>query len=154
VKYRSPIPTARFLLQASRELWYIGIHNKGKEWIESYWICLMPDVFICYSAKDEKLARWLYKSCENLDISTFLAPISIRPGTKWKQTILDNLREVSWFFFLATPNSIRSDSVKHEIGGALALNHDIIPILYNLEFKDLPESICFLYSLARFIGFE
>lgn len=101
----------------------------------------MPDVFISYSAEDEKLARWLYQSCQNLKISAFLASISIKPGSPWKQEILDNLREAKWFFFLATPNSVRSDSVKHEIGGALVLNQNIIPILYDIDFDDLPDWI-------------
>ncbi len=101
----------------------------------------MPDVFISYSSQDEKLARWLYKSCENLNISAFLASISISPGTKWKKAILDNLRAAKWFFFLATPNSIRSENVRDEVRGALALKKEIIPILYKIDFKDLPEWI-------------
>jgi hypothetical protein len=101
----------------------------------------MPDVFISYSAKDEKLANWLYRSCNNLSISSFMAPISIDPGVKWKQVILNNLRGASWFFFLATPNSIQSDAVKHEIGGALLMNKNIVPILYDIEFSELPDWI-------------
>jgi hypothetical protein len=102
---------------------------------------LMPDVFISYSAQDEKLARWLYKSCENLNISAFLASISLEPGSRWKKEIQNNLLAAKWFFFLATQNSIKSDPVKHEIGGALTLNKKIIPILYGIDFEDLPEWI-------------
>ena len=101
----------------------------------------MPAIFISYSSEDEKLAQWLYKGCQNFKISTFLASISIEPGKKWKKQILDNLKISKWFFFLATPNSIKSDAVKHEIGGALTTNKNIVPILYNLEFDQLPEWI-------------
>ena len=98
----------------------------------------MAYVFISYSIQDEDLANWLYRSCNNFNIETFLASISLNPGNKWKEEILQNLKESKWFFFLATPNSIRSDAVKHEIGAALALNKNIIPILHNLDFPDLP----------------
>ena len=101
----------------------------------------MPDVFISYSEKDVQLAKWLYKSCQNLDINVFLASISLQPGNKWKREILSNLRESKWFFFLATNNSINSDAVMHEIGGALSLNKNIVPILYGIDFPDLPDWI-------------
>ncbi len=101
----------------------------------------MPDVFISCSEKDVQLAEWLYKSCRNLDINAFLAPISLQPGNKWKQEILSNLRESKWFFFLATNNSINSAAVMHEIGGALVLNKNIVPILYGIDFPDLPDWI-------------
>lgn len=101
----------------------------------------MPDVFISYSEKDVQLAKWLYKLCQNFGINAFLAPISLQPGNKWKQEILSNLRESKWFFFLATNNSINSAAVMHEIGGALILNKNIIPILYEIDFPDLPDWI-------------
>lgn len=101
----------------------------------------MQEVFISYSIKDEALANWLYRSCVNFSIDTFLASISLKTGEKWKEEILNKLRESKWFFFLATPNSIESDAVKHEIGAALVLNKNIIPILYNLDFEDLPKWI-------------
>ena len=101
----------------------------------------MSDVFISYSEKDVELAKWLYKSCQNFNISAFLASISLQPGIKWKQEILHNLKESKWFFFLATSNSIHSDAVKHEIGGALTLNKNIVPILYGIDFNELPEWI-------------
>lgn len=101
----------------------------------------MFDVFISYSKNDEQLAEWLHRSCQNFNINSFLAPISLKAGAKWKQEILNNLKNSKWFFFLATPNSINSDPVKHEIGGALVLNKNIIPILYNLEFHQLPDWI-------------
>ena len=101
----------------------------------------MADVFISHSEIDSQLAAWLYQSCENFNISAFLAPISLRAGSEWKQEILNKLRQAKWFFFLATANSIKSDAVKHEIGGALILNKNIVPILYGIDFKDLPEWI-------------
>lgn len=101
----------------------------------------MPKVFISYSAKDEELAQWLYRSCKNFEIDTFLASISLTPGETWKEEILQNLRDAKWFFFLATPNSISSQAVLHEIGGALTMNKCIVPILYDVDFSELPNWI-------------
>lgn len=101
----------------------------------------MAEVFISYSEKDSYFADWLLKSCQNFNIDAFLASISLRAGDNWKQEILNNLRNSQWFFFLATENSIKSDAVKHEIGGALVLNKNIIPVLYGIEYADLPDWI-------------
>jgi len=101
----------------------------------------MAEAFISYSVADENLAQWLHRSCENFGIKAFLASISLTKGQKWKDEILSELKNAEWFFFLATPNSINSDAVKHEIGGALILNKKIVPILYNIDFPDLPDWI-------------
>ena len=101
----------------------------------------MAQAFISYSVADENIAQWLYRSCENFGIKTFLASISLKKGEKWKGKILQELKFSEWFFFLATPNSIQSDAVKHEIGGALVLNKKIVPILYGIDFSDVPEWI-------------
>ncbi len=98
----------------------------------------MSDVFISYAEQDYKMAEDIYNSCQNLQINTFLAPISLDKGFRWKDEILKRLRNSEWFLFLATENSIKSDAVKHEIGGALTTNKKIIPILYKINFEDLP----------------
>ena len=101
----------------------------------------MAQAFISYSAKDEDLAQQIHQYCENLGLNAFLASISLSEGKKWKDEIFQELKYAEWFFFLATPNSIKSDAVKHEIGGALALNKKIVPILYDIDYPDLPDWI-------------
>jgi len=101
----------------------------------------MPDVFISYSTEDSDLAQNLYSSCQRFQINTFLAEISLSPGNQWKDSILENLKQSTWFLFLATPNSLKSDAVKHEIGAALALNKTIIPILHDVDYDDIPSWI-------------
>ncbi|WP_372795063.1 toll/interleukin-1 receptor domain-containing protein [Pontiella sp.] len=98
----------------------------------------MPDVFISYSVEDSEIAQNLYKSCCSLQINTFLAEISLSPGNHWKGEIIANLKQSKWFLFLATPNSLKSDAVKHEIGAALALDKTIIPILHEVDYDEIP----------------
>ena len=98
----------------------------------------MSDVFISYSAKDTELARWLYDQLTARRVRTFLAEICIEGGKDWKPEILQNLKNADFVLFLATPNSCRSDAVKHEIGGALILSKTFVPIMAGVSAKDLP----------------
>jgi hypothetical protein len=98
----------------------------------------MADVFISYSSQDSHIAQRLYTVLTTVGIQTFLAEISLQPGTRWKPQILNNLRQSKWFLFLATPNSCNSDAVKHEIGAALVLNKNLVPILVHVSPQDLP----------------
>jgi hypothetical protein len=101
----------------------------------------MPDVFISYSAKDSQMAQSLFTVLRIAGIQPFLAEISVTPGQRWKDEILRNLRASTWFLFLATPNAVASDAVKHEIGGALALNKNLVSILVGISPSQLPDWI-------------
>lgn len=98
----------------------------------------MPDVFISYSILDRKTAMSIKDNCSRFNIDAFLAEVSLMPGQIWKGAILSNLISAKYFFFLATPNSIKSDACKHEIGAALAYNRKIIPILLGIDYRHLP----------------
>ena len=101
----------------------------------------MPDVFFSYSIKDEDLARKLKVVLDSLGVNTFLASVSLPPGKQWKEEILKNLRESKWVFFLATKNSCDSRAVMHEIGGALILQKELIPLMWGVSTDELPEWI-------------
>lgn len=98
----------------------------------------MPDVFISYSSKDQSLARWLYDQLTALNVETFLAEVSIAGGDSWKPEILQNLEGSDYVLFLATPESCKSDAVKHEIGGALVLKKTFVPIMAGIAPSQLP----------------
>ena len=99
----------------------------------------MPDVFISYSTKDETLARKLKLTLDSLGVKTFLASMSLKAGEKWKDEILRNLKETKWVFFLATNNSCDSTAVMHEIGGSLALDKELIPLMWGISPEELPD---------------
>lgn len=98
----------------------------------------MPKVFISYSSKDSEVARQLYSFLQMAGAEPFLAEIDLPPGVKWKEEILDALRNSPWVFFLATPNSCPSQAVAHEIGASLVLKKKLIPLMWKVTPKQLP----------------
>lgn len=117
------------------------MNNVAKQFVRDPVHFIMPDVFISYSSKDSELARWLYSRLAELKVTTFLAELSIQGGADWKPEVLQNLREAEFVLFLATPNSCSSDAVKHEIGGALALQKVFLPIMAGVQPSQLPSWI-------------
>lgn len=98
----------------------------------------MTDIFISYSHQDEELARRLKDCFEEHRLSAFLAGMSLPPGQKWTEKILNALRDADWVFVLATPNAMESDAVQQEIGGALYGQKNIVPIMVGLGPTELP----------------
>lgn len=99
----------------------------------------MPTVFISYSSNDGETARQLHTALTLAGATPFLAELNQAPGVTWKEEILENLRQSQWVFFLATPNSCRSQAVAHEIGASLALKKKFIPILCGVNSSELPD---------------
>jgi hypothetical protein len=101
----------------------------------------MPDVFISYSSLDGALARQFRDYMVQHGIEPFLAEINIEAGTKWKDSIIEALRQSKWVFFLATPAACASTAVMHEIGGALFGKKELITVLCGVGKNELPEWI-------------
>lgn len=99
----------------------------------------MPHVFISYSSKDSQTAIKLRAALSMAGITPFLAEVDVPPGVRWKEEILDNLRQSQWVFFLATPHSCTSQPVSHEIGASLALRKKFIPIMWGVAPSELPD---------------
>lgn len=98
----------------------------------------MSSAFISYSVKDEQLARSLYSAITMAGIETFLASISIEPGSRWTTAIFKNLEQADWIFFLASKNSISSAAVQQELGASLVQKKTIIPLLIDISPEELP----------------
>lgn len=101
----------------------------------------MPDVFISYSVKDEELAQHVHKHLIAEGLNTFLASISLRPGEHWTPQILEALRNSEWVFLLASKNALASPYVQQEIGGAVYGKKKLVPIMWDIQPKDLPRWI-------------
>lgn len=101
----------------------------------------MADVFISYSSNDSQMGNWMGEGCANYGLTYFLSEKSLKHGSDWKRQIIQEIKDATTFIFLATDNSILSDACKHEIGMALAEDVSIIPILYGVDFSDLPDWI-------------
>ena len=98
----------------------------------------MPDIFISFSHHDEQLATFLYHHLMQEKLNVFLAPISIKPGERWGQEILNNLKNSSWIIFLASKNACVSPYVQQELGAALITNKKIVPIVWDMDPSELP----------------
>ena len=98
----------------------------------------MSSAFISYSVKDERLAKGLYSANTMAGIETFLAGISIEPGTNWTDSIFNKLEEADGVFFLASKNSISSAAVQQELGASLIQRKTIVPLLIDITPEKLP----------------
>lgn len=98
----------------------------------------MSSAFISYSVKDEEIAQNIYSLASLAGIDTFLASISIEPGSRWTEVIFEKLDKANWVFFLASKNSCESSAVQQEIGASLIQKKTIIPILLDITPEELP----------------
>ena len=98
----------------------------------------MPDVFISYSVKDEKLARFILSHLEKENLNVFLASISLELGEKWTPQIFDALKSSNWVFFLASKSALSSPNVQNELGAAYVTEKRIVPIMWDVEPSELP----------------
>ncbi len=109
--------------------WSIGNYFLGSQGL---------DCFISYSHVDEEIALNLQASLKRMDISAFMAPLSIRPGGDWNREIWDNLRKAEYVLFLASAEACNSPYVLQELGGAEYDKKHIIPIVWDMSPSELP----------------
>ena len=98
----------------------------------------MPDCFISYSTRDQKLADFIYSELVGQGLNVFMASMSLKPGQDWSQKIFTNLRKSSWIIFLASKSATQSPYVQQELGMALGANKKLIPIIWDMPPSELP----------------
>lgn len=96
------------------------------------------EVFISYSSKDGAFARRLHAAIESVGAKTFLAEISLSPGSKWSEEILEELRSSQFVFFVASKAACQSGAVQQELGASLVQRKHVIPILVDISASELP----------------
>jgi hypothetical protein len=98
----------------------------------------MPDVFISHTSSDRTFAEFLHRHLTSEGLSAFLAPISLLPGQRWPQEILNALETSPWVLFLASRKACASPWVQQEVGAALAKQKKLIPIVWDMPPAQLP----------------
>jgi hypothetical protein len=98
----------------------------------------MPDVFISHSSADRQFAEFLHRHLTSEGLSIFLAPISVLPGQRWPQEILNALGASSWVLFLASRAACTSPWVQQELGAAIAKQKKLVPIVWDMPPSALP----------------
>jgi hypothetical protein len=98
----------------------------------------MSDVFISFSSKDERLAQFVQEHLIASGVSAFVAPTSLRPGEQWSPEILNALRASNWVIFLASRAACASPWVQQELGAAIGMQKQLVPIVWDMAPTDLP----------------
>jgi hypothetical protein len=107
-------------------------------------------VFISHSSRDKWAARRISEDICKLGHNTFLDEKDIRTGESIDGTIKTHLKDSDHLLILLSPESIKSEWVLIELGGAFALEKKVIPIMLYVSANDIPKIISL--SLARDIN--
>lgn len=98
----------------------------------------MPDCFISYSSKDQRLADFVYSELSRQGLSVFMASVSLKPGENWTDSIIANLKSSSWVLLLASREACQSAYVLQESGMAMVTEKVLIPIVWDISPSELP----------------
>ena len=98
-------------------------------------------VFISHSSKDKWAARRISQDLNGLGVETFLDEKDIKTGEPIDESIKKHLKECDELLILLSPASIKSDWVLIEIGGAIALEKKLVPILLYIGANEIPQPI-------------
>lgn len=107
-------------------------------------------VFISHSAVDRWVARRISQDLQALGIETFLDEKDIVTGDSIDSSIQQHLRDSDEVLILLSPTAINSTWVLVELGGAIALDKRVIPILQHVGANEIPNPIS--KALARDIN--
>ena len=107
-------------------------------------------IFISHSSRDKWAAKIISKEIIEIGHNTFLDEKDIRTGESIDKSIKTNLKNADHFLILISPDSVKSEWVLIELGGAIALELTVIPILLYVDANLMPKVISL--SLARDIN--
>lgn len=111
------------------------------------------DVFLSHSSADKEDANALASALNhafNHSIRMFntSSGVQIKAGDKWRQAILDALRNTRAVILWYTPSAEHSNEVAFEIGAAFAYAKRIIPCSVHISPAKLPWSLSELQAVA------
>src|SRR5262249_29183296 len=98
----------------------------------------VADVFISFSSRDERLARFVCDHLTASGVAVVLAPASVLPGQPWSDEILNALRGSNWVIFLASRAGCASAWVQQELGAAIGMQKKLVPIVWDMPPSELP----------------
>ena len=107
-------------------------------------------IFISHSSHDKWVARQISRMLETEGHETFLDEKDIKTGDSINKEIQEHLKDSDHLLLLISPASVTSQWVFIELGGAIALNKKVIPVLLHVGSNEIPPAISNL--LARDIN--
>ena len=85
--------------------------------------------FISYSRADSDFVVRLAKDLKTAGLDVWLDQLDIPTGSRWDDELESALRTCSTFLIVLSPNSIKSQNVKDEIGYAIDAGKHILPVM-------------------------
>src|ERR1700738_4666909 len=102
------------------------------------------DIFICFSSKDEAIARGVVQFLEARDIKCWISARDVEPGQNYQESIVQALEEAKIIVFLFSENSNKSSEIKKELSLGASSNVAVIP----LRMSNISPSGALRYELA------
>lgn len=102
------------------------------------------DIFICFSSKDESIARQVVSSLEAGGFRCWISLRNVAPGENYQEAIVTAIEASKVIVFLFSENSKKSGEIKKELSLAGAENIAVIP----LRLTPVLPSGAFRYELA------
>ena len=106
-------------------------------------------VFICYSTQDKAIAEAVCNALESRDISCWIAPRDVLPGTEWAEAVVDAIDKSRALVLVLSANSNKSPQVRREIGRAASNGIPIFP--FRIEDVSLSKAMRYYISGHQFL---
>lgn len=103
-----------------------------------------PDIFICFSSKDLKVAREVVEFLEARRLKCWLSSRDVGGGENYQEAIVDQIQASKVLIFLFSENSNHSGEVRKELSLAGSMGAAVIP----LRLDDITPTGGLRYELA------
>ncbi len=85
-------------------------------------------LFICYSSKDEAIARVVVEFLEAHELRCWISARDVAPGHNYQETIVQALESAQGIVFLFSEHSSQSGEIKKELSIGGSINIPVFPI--------------------------
>ena len=107
---------------------------------------MSKDIFISYSRRDQEFVTRLASDLDAQVAGVWFDQSTIQAGQKWRDEIMEGIRECKAFILVLSPDAMESHYVREEINKALELGKTIFPVIYRAaqwtgEFESLVRDI-------------
>ena len=101
-----------------------------------------PKVFISHSHSDENWVREFANSLQQHGLNVWFDSHSVPFGQSWTEAVEKGLRESNFIVLLVTPDSLRRPNLFLEIGAAMGMGKQLIPVVSkDLDPMALPATL-------------
>jgi hypothetical protein len=87
-----------------------------------------PPIFICFSSKDETVARDVVQYLEAAGLKCWISSRDVPPGQNYQETIVNALEHSKGVVFLFSENSNMSGEIKKELSLSGGMNIPVFPL--------------------------